>query len=85
MRSMDEETDELMRTGLVREIRHLNHFLMEPILCKLYRVITGRIEHNQVEGIITGCVISYYRFLKKSYVRNYFRAHPWEQKRQSEK
>ncbi len=74
----NENSGRLIRTGPGREIRHLNHLLMEPVMLSLYRIITGRIERNKITGVVTGSVISYYRFLKKRYVHNYFRAHPWE-------
>ena len=62
-----------------REIRHLNHILMELILRRVYRIITGRIERNRIAGAVTGAVISYYRFLERCYRHNYFKAHPGEE------
>ena len=62
-----------------REIRHLNHILMELILRKVYRIITGRIERNRVAGAAIGAVISYYRCLERCYRHNYFKAHPGEE------
>ena len=48
-----------MTAMVIREIRHMNHILMELTQRGLYRVIIGRIERNSVSGG-TVWLISYY-------------------------
>lgn len=63
-----------MTAMVIREIRHMNHILMELTQRGLYRVIIGRIERNSVSGG-TVWLISYYNWLKKRYRHNYDKAH----------
>ena len=62
-----------------REIRHLNHILMELILRRVYRIITGRIERKRIAGVVTGAEIRNYRCMERGDRNSYYNAHKGEE------